>query len=386
MIMRGIRFYCISFVLCSQLVACSSIAGDWTQQHAEPVPVQALPQTAEEYLQLAAAAAAPQQQQYQLNAARRLLQDSQLSRANEILGTVHTERTTLPLELEKAVLQAKVALADHKPQQAARLLQQYRATQSNAGLRNEYLDTFAKAQAETNEIVDSIRLRNTLNPLLPADANRRANQYAIWEGVQNLPAEELTELIDSPIPPDVRGWLQLALITQQASTDPEQATSALNTWRTDYPNHPGIAMLPTIKTTTTVTPTGQPKKIYLLLPLHGKFGASGQAVHDGFMAAHQINKNNQKTLPSISVIDTSLIAANTAYEQAIANNADMVVGPLEKNEIQSLVKSNHLSVPTLALNNISDTAIANLYQFGLSQLDEASQVATRASKDGRHRA
>lgn len=131
---------------------------------------------------------------------------------------------------------------------------------------------------------------------------------------------------------------------------------------------------------------GAPKKIVMLLPLQGKYGESGQAVKNGFMAAFYANKAQNESQPIIKVVDTTGQNVNTAYEKAIADGADMIVGPLDKDQVQSLIKSTRLTVPTLALNTVTDQKINNLYQFGLSQLDEADQVAQRAASDGHRQA
>ncbi len=129
-----------------------------------------------------------------------------------------------------------------------------------------------------------------------------------------------------------------------------------------------------------------PKKIVMLLPLQGKYGESGQAVKNGFMAAFYANKGQKETQPVIKVLDTSNQNINVVYEKAVADGADIIVGPLDKDQVQTLIKNARLTVPTLALNTVTDQKISNLYQFGLSQLDEADQVAQRAANDGHRRA
>lgn len=245
--MRRIHLYCFTLLLCSQLIACEATFSEWTQEKQEPVQPQVMQQTAEEYLQLAAQAKSPEQQQYQLDAVRRLLQDKQITRAKQVLDTIHTDKTPQYIHYEKALLKAKIAIADHKPRQAANILRPYRATAVVPVLRDEYLDTFARAQAEDHEIIDSIRLRNTLNASLTNNAKRRGNQMAIWQSVKNLPPTELTELLDSPIPPDVRGWLQLAQLMQQADNDTKKREAAIKQWQESHPDHPAKQILAGIK-------------------------------------------------------------------------------------------------------------------------------------------
>ncbi len=139
-------------------------------------------------------------------------------------------------------------------------------------------------------------------------------------------------------------------------------------------------------TVAAVSEGGAPKKIVMLLPLQGKYGESGQAVKNGFMAAFYANKGQKESQPTIKVLDTAGQNVTAVYEKAVAEGADMIVGPLDKDQVQALIKSARISVPTLALNTVTDQKVSNLYQFGLSQLDEADQVAQRAANDGHRQA
>jgi hypothetical protein len=70
------------------------------------------------------------------------------------------------------------------------------------------------------------------------------------------------------------------------------------------------------------------------------------------------------------------------YQRAIAAGAQMVIGPLHKDAVQSLLQSGSLEVPVLALNQTETGVHPSLYQFGLAPEDEARQVAERARWDG----
>jgi outer membrane PBP1 activator LpoA protein len=125
--------------------------------------------------------------------------------------------------------------------------------------------------------------------------------------------------------------------------------------------------------------SGQP--VVLLLPLQGNLASAGQAVKAGFLAANQNNN-----IP-VQTIDTSQYPSiNAAYAVAQQKNPSFIVGPLSKSDVQQLQQQN-LSVPTLALNYADETSQlpSNLYEFGLSPLDEARQTADRAAQDN-HRA
>lgn len=132
----------------------------------------------------------------------------------------------------------------------------------------------------------------------------------------------------------------------------------------------------------------QPQKIALLLPLQGQFGASAQAIRNGFLAAYYNDKQNNAAVPDVVVLDTSMQDVRNVYEQAVSQGANFVVGPLTKEQVSELASSNNLPVPTLALNtlNTNQAVPNNMYFFSLSPRDEAIQAAEKARQDGHHNA
>ncbi|MES2998186.1 MAG: penicillin-binding protein activator [Pseudomonadota bacterium] len=127
-----------------------------------------------------------------------------------------------------------------------------------------------------------------------------------------------------------------------------------------------------------------PRSIALLLPLQGSLGNIGQAVKQGFLASAQENG----TPPKIIIIDTTKEPSiQAAYSKAVDQEVQFVVGPLFKPEVQTLAGL-PLSIPVLALNYLNPdiSTSPELYQFGLSPLDEARQAALKAWQSGRRSA
>lgn len=129
------------------------------------------------------------------------------------------------------------------------------------------------------------------------------------------------------------------------------------------------------------------KNVVLLLPLEGPLGNAGQAIRDGFITAYNNDKGSSKPA-HITTVDTSNQTIQEAYRKAVKADADIIVGPLEKNNVQALVQADAINTPTLALNYLDNNADApaKLYQFGLSPLDEARQAAALAKQNGSNNA
>ncbi len=155
----------------------------------------------------------------------------------------------------------------------------------------------------------------------------------------------------------------------------------------------------TVTEVTTVTSPSSPKNsgrttslstphhIALLVPLKGSLASSGKAIQSGFLAEQQANPETQTA--QVETIDTSdQPNIQTAYQQAIDKGADFIVGPLEKADVKTLSSTGNISTPILTLNYLdpSQPPPANLYQFGLSPLDEAKQVVALAKQKDHHAA
>jgi outer membrane PBP1 activator LpoA protein len=75
------------------------------------------------------------------------------------------------------------------------------------------------------------------------------------------------------------------------------------------------------------------------------------------------------------------------YNQAVADGAQLVIGPLQKEAVNQMLRAGELPVPVLALNEVVLTAAPpeNLFMYSLSPEDEARQVAERVWLDGLRR-
>lgn len=129
--------------------------------------------------------------------------------------------------------------------------------------------------------------------------------------------------------------------------------------------------------------TTSPHNIVVMLPLKGRgeLAATSQAINNGILAAYYSRR--QQANINIHVVDTSGGDVSGLYQQAVANGAEVVIGPLTKPEVESIASINSLPVPTIALNTLGDyqhNVVNNLYQFGLLPQDEAVQVAKKIAE------
>jgi outer membrane PBP1 activator LpoA protein len=121
--------------------------------------------------------------------------------------------------------------------------------------------------------------------------------------------------------------------------------------------------------------------IALLLPLHGHYSGPGKAIRDGFLMGYYQEMQEQDKNRHIRIYDTSDGKPITSlYKKAVAEGAEMVIGPLQKDNVARLAHSDDITVPTLALNYLPANTQPpdKLFQFGISPIHEAQQVSEQA--------
>jgi len=107
-------------------------------------------------------------------------------------------------------------------------------------------------------------------------------------------------------------------------------------------------------------------------------------IRNGILAAYYNNIISGNHTPSLHFYDTSEQEITRLYQQAIAEKAEIVIGPLRKENLATLNNLDDLPIPVIGLNYLNKEAQTdafrhnNLYQLGLSVADEARQVAERA--------
>jgi uncharacterized protein len=266
----------------------------------------------------------------------------------------------------------------------------------------------AQAYLGNNQLDESVSERINLSALLTDKVMTTANQETLWQTLLSTPLETLQTKATQGAGGITQGWYSLAALSKNNTQDIETQQAQLRQWLNHWQSHPANGNLPK-DLQLLLTLTGkQPKKIALLLPLQGKLAEAGEAVRDGFFAAYYQTLHNKQLDLSISQYDTSQ-SATAAYQLAVAEGADFIIGPLDKDDVKQISQLPQRPVPVLTLNywSPSDTPAkpqtaqqttptaapalqtlppTNLYQFGLAVEDEARQAARQAIQRGLQRA
>jgi outer membrane PBP1 activator LpoA protein len=370
-----ILFLSITVILLSQ---CTTIAENQSQnrRHLQPATPYALPATA--YLALANNQQGEAQENLLLMAAGRHIYDGQWQKGLAIL-TQLGDGLYFAQDAEKNILLAKIDIIRNQAKAAIVKLSNVRDTTNlPAFYQVQYHDILATAFEQVGNTAESVNERIKLNRLIPDEGSRLANSQKLWLTLTKLPVEELNTLaVEAKEGSDLQGWMKLALIAREETN---KNLSHVEAWQAQYPNHPANAVIPPLSE---VKPhlNSSPHQMALLLPLTGPLAGPGGAIRDGFIAA--ANRANDSA--PIRLYDTGRGEVTQLYQQALADGADYVVGPLSKTDVAHVAALEH-PVPTLLLNDMETTLTSNAYRFGLSPINEAKQVAEKAGKEGRKRA
>ena len=247
-----------------------------------------------------------------------------------------------------------------------------------------YYQSLAFAYALKGQLIDSANAKIALSELPDQAEQQQKNMTAIIETLGGLDNATLSNL-ESTATGNLGGWAALTLLLKSNRIGSTSFTQVFSQWQQRYPTHPGNTIQLEAYQAPVREPFQLPQAIAILLPESGAYAQASAAIKAGFMAA-SYNPDASAFQPSIKFYDTSTSEIQTLYQHSINNGAELIIGPLQKNNIIRLAELPELSTPILALNRIPDLVKDKLYQFGLSPEDEAEQIVTQALKDGHNKA
>ncbi len=328
----------------------------------------------------------PDSENYRIQAAQILMEMNRLDEAADILANINSER--LPAAIAANHTLARADLELYRFDGAAALVvldgQQQRLA-AVATANNNIRIRIGQLRAQAHDLAGNFLGSATeLIHIFPIMSGTGAlmNKERLWQYLLQVPEQQLANTADYDS--NLRGWLELAALSKKNQDDLDRQLGALNDWLGRWPAHIAASNLPDELSLLSTMVTERPEKVSLLLPLSGRNEIAGKAILDGFMTTYYAAREKLSYIPQIHIVDTGATTdILQAYDLAVAEGSDFIIGPLDKGHVQQLQALPELAVPTLALNyGIPDLATANLYQFGLAAEDEARQVAEKAWQHG----
>ncbi len=337
------------------------------------------------YLSLAAKTTPPAQTQLQLKAARAHLAAGQLEAAQQVLNHLPSSTLPAPQQALRQLTQAELALLNDRPHETIALLKRTAVKALSSQFQRQRLGVLAAAQRQAHLPLAAVRTLNVLEQTLEERDARLLTQVSLVATLNLLDSATL-RTVQRKSSARLRGWVEIALLTQQAGADAASLQRDYRAWLQTHPRHGALPGLARAYTALWSGGYQAGEQVTVMLPRSGRFAEAAQAIKAGIVAAHVADAPEQR--PVLSFIDGSQEDRLMAiHARALADGVDYVIGPLQKEAVAELTRGGRVPVPTLALNEATPLRRAdNVFQFALSPEHEAAEVANHAYAQGWRRA
>ena len=311
---------------------------------------------------------------YRLLAAEAWREEAEFDDVARLLGEIKRKKLDAEQNLRYDLLEAELALSRQHAGRASSLLAVNDA-RIPAAVRERWLELQARAFQAEGRYLDGTRTRLRLVALLPNGERREAQR----ELLDLIAAEDRVRLHAdlAPLAADdaLRPWLERALRANgeapaRAAIAPSEAVGTMLAGSNGEMQREGFVPL---------------HKLGVLLPTSGEYAAAGKAILDGVLSAHY----RFAAAASVQVYDAggTRRSALDAYQQALRDGVDAVLGPVERDQVDALLEAADGRVSVLALNHPEAKTIVseNNFRFGLVPEEEAAHAAERMIAEGAKR-
>jgi len=339
-----------------------------------------------------------QQLEYRIQAAQLYIVIGKINLAKEQLNilkslypldetgvAVSTEPVSASTTAALSLLAAEIAIAEKNIQLAEQLTAEVKPVTRAQQIK--FYSLKADIDYLNGNYMFAVDRRVQLDTYLHDEKSKSQNNKKIWAALSSLTTTQLNN--QQSRKPVIIGWLDLAKVVRSGQQNVDQFENNLLDWGTRHPLHPANATFLSEIITDYQTDISEAKHIAVLLPMHGDLSNVTATIKNGLLSAFY-NDSNSAIKPAINFYDSSNenLTFNQLYQQVLDDGATTIIGPLNKVLISQLAQQRELEVPVLTLNysENSFSQTKNLYQFGLSPIDEAHQVAELAIKQNKKRA
>ncbi|KAF3980988.1 MAG: ABC transporter substrate-binding protein [Methylococcales symbiont of Hymedesmia sp. n. MRB-2018] len=320
-----------------------------------------------------------QQDQFNLLAAEAFIKFGDTHSAQTHIASINPSLLSVEQRNQLNLFSAQISLSNGEAEKALNQLNIIPSYSLNHKDKISFYQSLAFANSLTGRLLQSADARIQLAPLLESSEQQDNNQ-AIFKTLHLLSSQTL--MLKQPPTPDVLGgWMALVRLikTRKSNHDEIEFQSNLHEWKRVFPQHSAHSYFVTILSDKTVGHDfNQASAIALLLPESGGYAQAAQVIKEGFKAAYQLSIEQ----PALRFYNSESSNIQNIYQQAVSEGADLIVGPLSKDNIQNLALNTVLKIPVLALNHVPNLIQHNLFQFGLSPIDDTEQVSNAARNDG----
>jgi outer membrane PBP1 activator LpoA protein len=333
------------------------------------------------YIGLAASASGTERDRLTLLAVEQWLFAGDGRRARSALSQVATPESGELLWLWSADA-AALSLWEGRPDRALSLLEPLSRQALPASHRARVEALRGDAWFQKGEPLRAVDLYMQRENWLTDPRDIEASRNRLWAGLQVVDVETLREAASISYDPIARGWLSLAVLANSTGQQGIGWGNGIVRWQETYAGHPAASVLSEL-TLPEDSLLNYPRQIALLLPLSGGNESAGNAIKNGFLGSYFSAVGGVDNQQQVRIYDVNEDGASAAYQQAVLDGAEFVVGPLLRRNVTELASELLLPVPVLSLNYLPNDVPAppGFFQFALAPEDEAAAAAERAIVD-----
>ncbi len=371
----------VPLLLTALLAACASGPAPAPKAPKAKIEMGLVTQSASQYLQQASASEGELRQQWLLLAARAYTEQGDMASAAQLLSSLEENLAEAPtLQAEYRLLMAEQAKEEQKRSYALALLDWPLDWPLDRAQWQHYYRLKGELYQLSAAPLPASAAFYTLSKYQSAD-DQQLSFEALWHNLGQVDEQALLEAVSQSQDPQWRGWLELAWLAKHFAIQPSTLVGELARWQRSNPAHPAAQNLPAdLQRALTVQPY-RPQSVAVLLPLSGRVAAQAKAIQDGLLS----RALEQDSGRQIRFYDTGSLDAAEAYQTAVAEGAEFIIGPLLKSNVDKVVAVADPQMPMLLLNQPANLPQAeeHHYFFALSPEEEAMHVAEKLYQDGR---
>jgi uncharacterized protein len=324
-------------------------------------------ESAQGFAALAATARSPQREQYRLQEASAWVLAKDWSKAQAAIQQAPRKRVGSASHGLHDLVSAEIALQNNDANTAGELLKRDIGS-NDPSLQVRYFSALQQVQVAKGDFFGAaFSLAQVRASNLDANSRKqietwigKTNNATLSQNAANLPA-------NNPLAP----FVVRALNRRNLPIPAQLAGGTRIQFSADIPAAESDGYRP-------------PVRIAVLLPNSGSLAGASSSIRDGILGAYY---SQYKRRPSLRFYDTNSTAAGAkaAYAKALLEGAQLIIGPLGREEISSVLAQGN-EIPVLALNRLPADGNSNAISFALSPEDEGEALAARLISRGQLRA
>lgn len=320
---------------------------------------------------------------WQILLARSYSKEGKLDKASDVVAQIKTNAVT-PLQGNQAdIVDAQIKARKGQYKEALELLDTVNTlTLSQDSVKFYYVlkgNVYAKLNNQVGAATNYLEAAKYYDGQEKTDLYKRANDYLIQSSTKDIYAafKVNKNQID-------RGFFEYALIQKSKNTNSRY--KQLERFEKKYPNHPVLSLSQTQSTTlvednsvSQQQPIAQQSSytIAVFLPLTGKHAELvGNPTKMGILNAYKDRGLNV----NLKFYDTESASITTLYQQALTDNAKVIIGPIVKEQVDGLIAQNP-QIPVIALNEGNASHNSKVFYLTLDPKNDALNAVNQISSD-----